>query len=101
MRCHRAEYMSIIGAIMWLANVTRLDLSYPTSRLARHLGNPGEAHLRAARRVLLYVYHTRTQTLVFTPDMSAVYTIYVDSSWGVSTNSVAGAIYYFYGIPFA
>eukprot|EP00975_Prorocentrum_lima_P002224 485934-Prorocentrum_lima.AAC.1 len=100
MHARKSEYMTIVGAILWLANVTRLDLAFPASRLARHLANPGEAHFRAARRVLLYIHHTRSRALVYTPDPTAFYVLYVDSSWGVPS-SVAGAIYYIHGLPFA
>ena len=57
MSLKRLAYMAIVhvGGILWLAtcNMTRFDLSYAASQLARYVSNPGEEHFKAAVRVLV------------------------------------------------
>lgn len=55
---HRVDYMSLVGAFLWLANVTRPELSYVAGQLTPFpfVSNPGMTHYRAAlRAVLLYL----------------------------------------------
>ena len=52
MQPKRQEYMSIVGGILWLANVTRFELSFAASQLARFVANPGEIHFAAKARPL-------------------------------------------------
>ena len=59
MQRYRADYMALIGAYLWLANVTRPELSFIASRLARFVSNPGAVHYSAAIRVLIF-YLPRT-----------------------------------------
>ena len=37
----REAYMAIVGALLWLANMTRVDIAYSASQLARFMTNPG------------------------------------------------------------
>ena len=95
--------MSICGAVLWLANVTRPELAYAASQLARFVSNPGEAHYAAAKRVLHYLDTTSGRTLVFQlPAVAAEreFKIYVDSDWS-ATLSVSGAYLFFMGCPVA
>ena len=47
MEAYRTAYMSIVGGLLWLANMTFPELSYPASQLARFLTNPGMQHYQA------------------------------------------------------
>jgi hypothetical protein len=55
MTAQRQLYMSVVGGLLWLANMTRPDIAFAASQLARVLGNPGPHHVRAAARVLIYL----------------------------------------------
>ena len=55
MATKRPTYMSIVGALLWLANMTYPQLGYATSQLARFVTNPGKIHFDMAIRVLVYV----------------------------------------------
>ena len=37
----RTAYMAIVGGLLWLANMTRVDIAYSASQLARFMTNPG------------------------------------------------------------
>ena len=96
----RHTYMSIVGGVLWLANVTRFELSYAASQLARFVSNPGELHFAAAVRVLLYLQHSASRTLVYHvprhQSKMRPLEIYVDSDWSVKFSS-SGALFFFNG----
>ncbi|MFX8051521.1 hypothetical protein ABTK77_19505, partial [Acinetobacter baumannii] len=47
-------YRSIVGQLLYAANITRIDLSYIVGALARHVTKPCDYHLAAAKRALQY-----------------------------------------------
>lgn len=69
MQSKRAEYMTftLVGAFLWLANVSRPELAYPAGQLARYVANPGVAHYRAVLRVLVYLRGTVDQKFDVSP----------------------------------
>ncbi|EAQ84333.1 hypothetical protein CHGG_08347 [Chaetomium globosum CBS 148.51] len=58
-------YLRKIGSLLYDAVITRPDIAFAVSRLARFTTNPGLAHQKAADRVLLYLKHTSTLALQF------------------------------------
>lgn len=62
MQRHQNDYMSLVGAFLWLSNVSRPELAYISGQLARFVSNPGMAHYRAALRVLVYLRGTLAQS---------------------------------------
>ena len=77
----REAYMAIVGALLWLANMTRVDIAYSASQLARFMTNPGPSHFKAAIRVLLYLRDTPDRALMMRPDPDRGLESFVDSSW--------------------
>jgi hypothetical protein len=59
---HR-KYRSIVGCLSYLVDMTRPDLAFSFSQLSKFLQYPGDAHLAAAYRVLVYVKGTLSQGL--------------------------------------
>ena len=53
------QYQRKVGSILYAAVVTRPDIAFAASRLARFNQNPGPKHHAAADRVLRYLYATR------------------------------------------
>ena len=96
MQQHRADYMALVGAFLWLANVTRPELAFIASHLARFVSNPGDAHYSAAIRVLLYLQGSASRTLDFKPVADKPLRIFVDSDWAAKF-SVSGAVFEFMG----
>ena len=96
MAAYHDDYMSLVGAFLWLSNVTRPELSYITSQLARFVSNPGRVHYTAALRVLLYLDGSSQRTLHYAPKASLGFQTYVDSNWDVKF-SISGAIFVFMG----
>jgi hypothetical protein len=96
----RDDYMTLVGSFLWLSNVTRPDLTFAASQLARFVSNPGEAHYSAAIRVLLYLEPSIGRVLHYRPTVDARLVVYVDSDWGVKF-SVSGAFFIFMNCPVA
>jgi hypothetical protein len=49
------SYSQIIGSLMYLANATRLDISFAVCKLSRYMSNPSKDHWHALERVLRYL----------------------------------------------
>ena len=76
------KYRSLVGGLMY-ALITRPDIATAVSSCARYLAQPRQAHLEAAQRILRYLYHTRSISLVYNQvDVKNLrITIFADSSW--------------------
>jgi hypothetical protein len=59
-------YSQIIGSLMYLASVTRPNISYVVSKLSRFVSKPGDDHWRALERVLRYLKGTMTYDIHYT-----------------------------------
>ena len=92
-------YMALVGAFLWLANMTRSEISHVASQLARFISNPGIIHFNAAMRVLIYLDNTRSRPLRYAPNASLPLHVLVDSSWETKF-SCSGAYFFFMGCPF-
>ena len=93
----RETYMSVVGALLWLAACTRPDLTYTTSVLARFVSNPARVHYVAMQRVLAYLQATPDISLVLRPSSKrSGVDIYTDSSWDEKF-SISGGVIFFEG----
>jgi hypothetical protein len=95
---YRDTYMSLVGAYLWLSNVSRYDITYIAGHLAKFVSNPGMAHYRAALRVLIYLNGTADRVLTFRPQQSRPLCAYVDSDWSTKF-SISGGMIELFGCP--
>jgi hypothetical protein len=58
-----SEYMSIVGTVQYIAVVTRPDIAYAASTLARFMSCPTEHLMNCARRLLRYLNTTKELVL--------------------------------------
>ena len=58
----QAEYRAIIGSLLYMANIHRMDITFTIHRLSRFLTSCTLVHLRAAYHVIGYLIHTRGKT---------------------------------------
>lgn len=98
MEGYREVYMSLIGAYLWLANVTRPELCYISAQLARFVSNPGYTHYRAALRVLIYLQSTPSRGLILQPNVHLPLRVFVDADWA-TTFSISGGLLDYMGSP--
>jgi hypothetical protein len=68
-----AEYMSMVGSLLYAAMVTRPDIAFAVQRLGRHLQAAGDEHYVAAKRVMRYLRATRTIGIKYTSSSGAPY----------------------------
>jgi hypothetical protein len=57
------HYQKKIGSILYAAVITRPDIAFAASRLARFITNPGAEHHAEADRVIRYLLNTRILAL--------------------------------------
>ena len=53
------DYLSVVGSFIHFANCMRPDIYFAVGALARHGLSPGKAHVRAAKRAVMYLYNSR------------------------------------------
>jgi hypothetical protein len=59
------DFLSVVGSLLHIANCVRCDISYAVGALARHAACPGPMHVRAAKRVLQYLFSTRSLGITY------------------------------------
>ena len=99
------EYLSLIGALYFIARMSRPDVYYVVNALSRMNACYTMEHWKYLLRVLIYLYHTRDQHLTYKRSEfhnTDPVTIYGDSSFADDPNkgkSTCGNISFFYGNP--
>lgn len=81
----KVPYREIIGGLLYLARMTRPDISYAVTLLARFMSNPGRIQWEAAKRLLRYVEGTKKMALTYGME-SSVLIGYTDNDWGSQDN---------------
>lgn len=72
-------YSSLVGALLWAAQCTRPDISFPVHKLSQFLHNPSASHWEAAVRVLNYLVSTKSLQLRLGGSLTCCG--YSDSDW--------------------
>jgi len=71
------DYLSVVGSLLYFTSCVRCDIATAVNILARHAATPGPAHVHAAKRVLMYLYNTRSLGITYRrsscPNVPAVY----------------------------
>ena len=91
-------YHELIGALTWIAIVSRPDIAFATTYLAWFNANPGPTHWKAAKHVLQYLNGTKQHylTLGLQFGNSNELTVFADSDWGrdiINQCSVSGYVF--------
>lgn len=96
-----AVYRQVVGALNYLATVTRPDISYAVSQAAKYMATPSTQQMEAARRILRY--------LKAVPDLGIEYKHgkpvlegYSDADWArdkVTRKSLSGILFLLAGGP--
>ena len=60
-----SDYRKIVGSLMYCHAATRFDITFAVSQLSRKLAKPTVTDMKAARRVLQYLYHTQDHGPVY------------------------------------
>ena len=97
-KMRNVPYRELIGALIWLSIVSRPDISFAATHLARFNANPGKTHWNSAKRVLRYLKGSRGRqlTLGINSGNPNELTAYSDSDWGRdidSRRSISGYVF--------
>ena len=60
------KYASVLGGVLYIANVMCPDIAYCAHALTRYLRNPNKHHHDLLKRLVRYLYHTRHVGLKYT-----------------------------------
>lgn len=74
-------YASLMGSLMYAQVCTRPDISFAVGMLGRFQSNPGIAHWKAAKKVLIYLKGTRDYMLTYRKSSHPQVTGYSDSDF--------------------
>jgi hypothetical protein len=74
-------YLSVIGALMYLANCTRPDITFAMNLLARHSADPTRRHWTGAKSILRYLNGTKDLGLFFKKNHDPSMIGYMDAGY--------------------
>lgn len=95
-------YQEAIGCLLYLAQITRPDISYAVNTLSRFNKNPTAEHWTAVKRIFRYLQGTKNLKLVYTKDGDKNITGYCDADWASDVHdrkSCTGYIFLLQGGP--
>lgn len=84
--CYDCPYQRLLGSLMYLAVLTRPDISYSVSFLSQFNNSYNETHWKHAKRVLKYLKCTKNYGLIFSKDNNCTIEGFVDADWGSDVN---------------
>ena len=85
---HAKGYMSIVGSLLFASAMTRPDIAFYVSFLAKMMHKPSPEALDAARGILGYLKNTRELGVTYGPDEKLE--MHCDSSFGREPRPMAG-----------
>lgn len=93
--CPDRPYSALIGALMYLATITRFDIAFTVNYLAKFSSRPTERRWNEALRVLKYIAGTASHGITFRPGNYGPTEVYSDADHAAdiqTRKSVSGAI---------
>jgi hypothetical protein len=97
------HFQEIVGSLLYITLGTRLDIAFPTIRLARYASNPSKEHFTAIKRVLRYLKTTIDYGITYYSNSTSYITGYTDSDFAgdiATAKSTSGYIFTIAGGPF-
>lgn len=94
-------FQSLIGDLRYLADSTRMDIAFATSRLARHTNAPTDKHFELLKHVLRYLKRTSTHGILHSKITTDPLRTYCDADFAESADrrSTSGSIHTIFGAP--
>ena len=89
----KQRYQTIAGSVAYLAQMTRYDIMYSTSQLARAMSIPAKIHMRAAKHLLRYLSGTKDFSITY-KKAGLRLTAFSDSNCGNNPDSGKSMLWY-------
>lgn len=74
-------YREAVGCLIYLAQVTRPDITYAVNKLSQYCNAPGIQHWLGIKRILRYLQGTKNLKLCYVQEDSKEITGYCDADW--------------------
>ncbi|MAB35836.1 MAG: hypothetical protein CL975_00730, partial [Euryarchaeota archaeon] len=78
---HDCHLPSLVGELLYIAKSSRPDILTATCRIASHVAYASEEVIRAAKRIVRYLYLTRKKGITLGSAQQGLVTAWVDSSY--------------------
>lgn len=91
------SYCALIGALLWLSNGTRPDITFAVNWLSSFMNNPTDTHWKAEVCVLVYARNTANFSITL-GGQDKTLTAHLDSGWAKcyeDCHSTTGFIFFF------
>ena len=69
----KRRHQSIVGATMYLAQVSRYDILYAVNQLARGMSKPSKAHMGAVKHLLRYLAGSTGSSTLTSRELSLIH----------------------------
>ena len=79
-------YQLIVGSLQYLSTMTRPDITYAVSTVAKFCSKPTKVHFTAVKRILRYLKGTSNHGLLYKKASSSNCVGYSDSDWAGDTD---------------
>lgn len=96
------KYRNLIGALLYVSNGSRPDVSFAVNYLSRFQKSYNQTHFKYALRILKYLYSTRFMNLIYSVSSNEKLDAFVDADWAsdvVDRKSTTGIIIRVFGNP--